>query len=154
MNAADMDIDYKDVPDSDEDGRDDTEMVIVDCGRVYKHKIRWCACRGRPAEHLLLFSMGLFSATLAQPKTAFSFRLLNYFHIDAMECRTSASSFFSKLRRLTNECFPDKVPVSAPILIAGIASVNDGCQGPIYRPHACVSAMAAFASSQVVWFRP
>jgi hypothetical protein len=36
---------------------------------------------------------------------------LDYFHIDSMECKTSASSFFSKLRRLTNSSNPLSVPV-------------------------------------------
>jgi len=40
------------------------------------------------------------------------FQLLQYFHLDAMECRTSVSNFFNKLCRLTNDTFPDTVPVS------------------------------------------
>jgi hypothetical protein len=96
-----------------DDDSEDTVMVIVDNGGVYQHKVRWCACKNRAQPDILLFRMGLFSASIINPKTAFSFRLLDYFHVDAMECRTSASSFFSKLRRLTNESFPDKVPVGA-----------------------------------------
>jgi hypothetical protein len=90
----------------------DDIMVIVDKTGVYHHHVRWCACQGRPRPDILLFRMGLFSATLHDPKTAFTFDALQYFHIDSMECRTSASNFYSKLRRLTNEMFPDSVPVS------------------------------------------
>jgi hypothetical protein len=37
--------------------------------------------------------------------------VLDHFGIDAMECKTSAQSFFQKLRRVTNNAFPDEVPV-------------------------------------------
>jgi hypothetical protein len=42
----------------------------------------------------------------------FTFDVLDNFYIDAMECKTSAGSFFSKLRRLTSNGFPEQVPVS------------------------------------------
>jgi hypothetical protein len=36
---------------------------------------------------------------------------LDSFEIDALECKTSAMSFFNKLRRQTNNAFPHRVPV-------------------------------------------
>lgn len=94
----------------------ETKMVIVDRGGVYYHEVRWCACKGRPDKHVQLFRTGLFSASITSPKTAFTFQCLEYFHLDAMECRTPANNFFNKLRRLTDGVLPDTVPVS-PILI-------------------------------------
>jgi hypothetical protein len=32
-----------------------------------------------------------------------------------VECKTSAQSFFQKLRRRTNNAFPDEVPVSSAL---------------------------------------
>jgi hypothetical protein len=56
--------------------------------------------------------MKLYPASLTRPETAFTFGLLDYFHIDYLECKTSAMNFYSKLRRLTNSRFPHEVPVS------------------------------------------
>ena len=43
---------------------------------------------------------------------AFTFEVLDHFHIDAMECKTAALNFYNKLRRLTNNVFPTTAPVS------------------------------------------
>jgi hypothetical protein len=56
--------------------------------------------------------MRLYPSSVDQPQTAFTFTLLEYFQIDGLECKTSASNFFNKLRRLTDNWFPERVPVS------------------------------------------
>ncbi len=86
-------------------------MIFADVSGVFRRKVQPCICPNALPLHLQLFGMELFSATIAKPSTAFTFRLLDQFHIEAMECKTSASNFFSKLRRLTNEAFPSSVPV-------------------------------------------
>jgi hypothetical protein len=58
-----------------------------------------------------LMMTGLFPATFSKPKTAFTFRVLEEFHLDNLECKTTPSQFFGRLRRLTNYEFPDTVPV-------------------------------------------
>jgi len=86
-------------------------LTIIDRFGVYEHSIQWCRCPNRQSQDIILFRMGLFPASIHNPQTAFTFRCLNYFHIDSMECRTSAGNFYMKLRRLTNKTFPDKVKV-------------------------------------------
>jgi hypothetical protein len=54
---------------------------------------------------------GLFPAMFHNPKTAFTFQVLEEFHLDNLECKTTPSQFFSCLQRLTNEEFPNTVPV-------------------------------------------
>ncbi|KDQ52137.1 hypothetical protein JAAARDRAFT_139229, partial [Jaapia argillacea MUCL 33604] len=44
------------------------------------------------------------------PKTAFTFGVLDHFHIDAVECKTAVLNFYSKLRRITDNAFPDRFP--------------------------------------------
>jgi len=39
------------------------------------------------------------------------FNVLDEFLIDSLKCKTSASSFYSKLRRLISNAFPDTLPV-------------------------------------------
>ncbi|KIK34294.1 hypothetical protein CY34DRAFT_98279 [Suillus luteus UH-Slu-Lm8-n1] len=90
---------------------DTTPITIVHSSGVFTHNIAWCHCQGsNPQQHLQLLRAGLFPASSTRPKTAFTFEVLDHFLIDALECKTSARSFFEKLTRLTNNAFPDTVP--------------------------------------------
>lgn len=106
------------------DYSEDEDLVLVSTNGVHKHSVRWCACRHCPEPSMQLFNMGLYPASMSHPATAFTFQMLDYFHTDAMECRTSASNYFNKLRRLTNESFPDTVPVSAAIYCNSNRSIS------------------------------
>jgi hypothetical protein len=48
---------------------------------------------------------------LAQPRTVFTFNVLDDFIRDNLECGTSGMNYFSKLRRITSNVFPHLVPV-------------------------------------------
>ncbi|KAI6023456.1 hypothetical protein EDC04DRAFT_2934178 [Pisolithus marmoratus] len=50
----------------------------------------------------------LFPASISKPKTAFTFAVLDHFLIDALECKTSAMTFYQKLKRFTNNAFPER----------------------------------------------
>ncbi|KAG1725093.1 hypothetical protein EDB19DRAFT_1644195, partial [Suillus lakei] len=67
--------------------------------------------------HLHLLKAKLFPASITRPYSAFTFDILDNFLIDALECKTSAMSFYEKLRHFTNNAFPDKIPVSNFIII-------------------------------------
>lgn len=90
----------------------DRTMTVIHLNGVFTISIRFCRCQGAAPDHEQLFSNSLFASTFDRPETAFTFQLLDYFAIDNMECKTSAQSFFQKLRRMTNNAFPDEVPVS------------------------------------------
>ena len=95
----------------------DGAINIVHTTGVFKHKVRWCRCRNAPEKIVQLFQMSLFSASHLRPETAFTFDVLDHFHIDAMECKTAAASFVKKLCRLTDNAFPHTVPVSFLIFL-------------------------------------
>ena len=86
-------------------------MTVIHVNGVFELCVRFCQCHG--AEHEQLFCHRLFPFTVDGPETAFTLDVLDYYGIDAMECKTSAQSFFQKLRRVTNNAFPNKVPVSS-----------------------------------------
>ena len=86
-------------------------LVIIDTTGVHQLCIGWCQCETAVEPHIQLLRNRFFPASMKQPSTAFTFSLLDYYHIDSVECKTSASSFFSKLRRLTNSSSPHSVPV-------------------------------------------
>jgi CxC2 like cysteine cluster associated with KDZ transposases len=89
----------------------DRRMNIIHVNGVFDLCVRFCRCPGAEPDHLQLFTHGLFPSTFDRPETAFTLELLDYYSIDSMECKTSAMSFFQKLRRVTNNSFPDEVPV-------------------------------------------
>jgi len=86
-------------------------ITIIARSGVHEIGIRWCCCINAPERDMQLMAAGLFPATFRNPKTAFTFRVLEEFHLDNLECKTTPSQFFSRLRRLTNDEFPNTVPV-------------------------------------------
>jgi hypothetical protein len=98
----------------------DRRMAIIHVNGVFEHCVRFCRCKGALSEHEQLFIHRLFPSTFDRPETAFTLDVLEYYGIDSMECKTSAQSFFNKLRRVTNNAFPDEVPVSPLIFYNGL----------------------------------
>ena len=94
--------------------RDKKALVLIDISGVHQLTVGWCCCPNAPDQASQLFRHRLFPASTSRPSTAFTFGVLEYFHIDAVECKTSASNFSSKLRRLTDFSSPQSVPVSKP----------------------------------------
>jgi hypothetical protein len=73
----------------------------------------------------------LFPASYKKPQTAFTFEVLDHFHIEAMECKTSAGSFYAKLKRFTSNAFPDTIPVSDIFIICAFILTFFSLLGPI-----------------------
>src|SRR3981189_77002 len=94
-----------------------SKLVVVHTTGVFQHSVRWCYCPGCPRRHLQLLRARLYPASMKRPKTVFTFDVLDHSTADAMECKTPAQSFFRKLRRLTNNAFPQRVPVSNHFVI-------------------------------------
>ncbi|KAG1764090.1 hypothetical protein EV702DRAFT_1051462 [Suillus placidus] len=90
--------------------QDTTPVTVVHSSRVFTHNVSWCCCLGSNPQHFQLLRAGLFPASSIWPRTAFTFEVLDHFLIDALECKTSARSFFEKLTCLTNNAFPDTIP--------------------------------------------
>ena len=86
-------------------------ITIVDRSGIHEIGVRWCCCPDASELDMQLMSAGLFPATFRKPKTAFTFRVLEEFHLDNLECKTTPSQFISRLRRLTSDEFPNTVPV-------------------------------------------
>ena len=86
-------------------------ITIIDRSGVHEIGVRWCCCLDAPGRDMQLMAAGLFPATFRNPRTAFTFRVLEEFHLDNLECKTTSSQFFSRLKRLTSHEFPNAVPV-------------------------------------------
>ncbi|KAI9443043.1 hypothetical protein H4582DRAFT_1808630 [Lactarius indigo] len=85
-------------------------ITVIDRSGIHEIGVSWCFCPEAPEHDMQLMMAGLFPATFRNPKTAFTFRVLEDFHLDNLECKTTPSQFFSRLRRLTNDEFPNSVP--------------------------------------------
>jgi len=93
------------------DNNDNPIITIIDRSGIHEIGVRWCCCPDALERDMQLMKAGLFPATFRNPKTAFTFRVLEEFHLDNLECKTTPSQFISRLRRLTNDEFPNTVPV-------------------------------------------
>ncbi|KAG2062535.1 hypothetical protein BDR04DRAFT_1040236, partial [Suillus decipiens] len=83
--------------------------TIVDKSRIHTHKINYCRCTNAPTADIQLCQIGLFPASFTQPKTAFTFDVLNNFLLDNLKCGASAMNYYHKLRRMTTSVFPHLV---------------------------------------------
>ena len=85
-------------------------LRIADTTGIFERRVRWCCCVAEAgaviAHDIQLLDAHLYPATSGRPSTAFTFNVLDEFVIDALECKTSAMSFLSKLRRLTDRVSP------------------------------------------------
>jgi hypothetical protein len=75
-------------------------MTIVDRSGIHEIGIAWCCCVEAPQHHMQLMMEGLFPAMFHNPKTVFTFQVLEDYHLDNLECKTTPNQFFSHLRRL------------------------------------------------------
>ena len=95
-----------------ENNKDGSPVItVIDRSGVHEIGVRWCCCLDAPERDMQMMTAGLFPATFRNPKTAFTFRVLEEFHLDNLECKTTPSQFISRLRRLTSDEFPNTVPV-------------------------------------------
>ena len=124
-----------------DDGRSFDVLVLTDIAGIFTHRVSWCRCNGPPEKPMELFRQQIFPASFNRVKSGFTFRVLDHFYMDVMECKTAATSFFQKLQRLTNNCFPKKVHVSAQSVYYSICSFNIMAE-PIPRAYACVAPVA------------
>jgi hypothetical protein len=94
---------------SDKDGN--PVIVIIDRSSIHEIDVKWCCCLQAPKCDMQLMAAELFLATFRNPKTAFTFQVLEKFYLDNLKCKTTPSQFFSCLRRLMSNKFPSTVPV-------------------------------------------
>jgi CxC2 like cysteine cluster associated with KDZ transposases len=89
-----------------------SKLLIVSSTGIFHCFIQWCHCTKSLAQYTqLLLCAKLFLASFKNLKTAFTFEVLDHFHVNALECKTAAMNFMSKIQCITDEAFPSHVPV-------------------------------------------
>jgi hypothetical protein len=89
-----------------------SNLIFVTSTGIFKRQVLWCRCPNISKPYVQLLRAKLFPASFKRPTTAFTFDVLDHFRIDALECKTAAMNFISKLVRISNEAFPADIPVS------------------------------------------
>ena len=86
-------------------------LTIVDITGIHELRTRFCQCsplETNPLSHQLL-SAALFPSSLKNPRTAFTFRVLDDINLTNLEGKISTFKYFKKLRRLTSNAFPHMI---------------------------------------------
>ncbi|KAL4075158.1 hypothetical protein V8B97DRAFT_2022191 [Scleroderma yunnanense] len=76
------------------------KITVVHCSGIFTHAVSWC-------------QSWLFPASTIQPETAITLEVLEDFHLENLECKSSVAAFYSKLKRKTNYPCPHVVLVSS-----------------------------------------
>lgn len=90
---------------------DSNRLTIIHSNGIHQVWIRRCDCvKDKDIQHFI--EQALFPSTFHRTKTAFTFSLLDDFRKANLNCKTTAYSYWRKLRRLNSEFFSDACPVS------------------------------------------
>jgi hypothetical protein len=87
----------------------------VDTNGIHGTLFHTCHCALSPDDKWTqLFKAGLFPATADDPRTAFTFRVLEHYDTHALKSKQSAVDYFESLRLLSDGAFFRDIPVSFP----------------------------------------
>ncbi|KII82921.1 hypothetical protein PLICRDRAFT_83984, partial [Plicaturopsis crispa FD-325 SS-3] len=78
------------------------DFVILDTERIHAVLLDFCGCERRESKRVQLLRHRLFPATVANPKTAVSFRLLEHYDLLALETKISAFGYYRALALRTD----------------------------------------------------
>ncbi|KAG1902460.1 uncharacterized protein F5891DRAFT_978759 [Suillus fuscotomentosus] len=78
------------------------DFVIVDVNGVHAIALDFCGCQTAQLHVTQLLQVRLFPATTIKPKTATTFRVLEYFQILSFKSKVSALEFYQTVARLTD----------------------------------------------------
>ncbi|KIJ27639.1 hypothetical protein M422DRAFT_271180 [Sphaerobolus stellatus SS14] len=85
-------------------------LVILDTNGIHEVQVGWCRCAGAPSASKQLFDKKLFLATMARPRTAFTFRALTLFHMLNHVSKATPWDFAGTMQRLTDNIDHHGVP--------------------------------------------
>jgi hypothetical protein len=78
------------------------DFVIIDFNGIHQVGLDYCGCGSAQPHIIQLLRVRLFPATTVDPKTAATYRALDYFQMLSFESKVSAFEFYSTIARLTD----------------------------------------------------
>lgn len=86
-------------------------IVFVDMSRVHRLRVHYCRCPNAKPANRQFVEMGFLPASVTEPKSVFTVRVLDDFCLMNLECDTAGTSYWHKLVQKTSNVFPSSVPV-------------------------------------------
>jgi hypothetical protein len=90
-------------------------FIIVDTNGIHATCLAFCGCLSPDTKVEQLMRAQLFPATMRDPRTAFTFKLLKEFHIHSLESKKAAYGYMGAIQRLTDNAFTAGTPVCPKI---------------------------------------
>ncbi len=87
-------------------------LVFVDVSGVHFLPVHSCSCLTDTPPSERLIRSRFYPASHVDPRTVFTFEVLDDFLLQNKECHTSVANYYSKLRRMTSNWYPQLVIVS------------------------------------------
>ena len=81
------------------------DFVIIDLSGIHTIDVQFCACHnmsGGTASHIQLLRFRCFLSTITRPQSAFTFNVLNTFHLLTLQGKVSAYEFYCMLQHKTD----------------------------------------------------
>ena len=78
------------------------DFVLLDTHGIHEIGLNYCGCEAAQPQHIQLLCNCWFGATITNPKTAATMRLLEHFHYLNFESKASAFEFYRALMRETD----------------------------------------------------
>lgn len=85
--------------------------TVVHTNGIHKLRVEYCYCTAGRSDALQLVDARLFPATMERPETVFTFTVLKNLHLHGLTSKKSTYDYFNALKRLTDNAFPQNVPV-------------------------------------------
>ena len=79
-------------------------MTAIHTSGVHHLPIVFCGCSRAAVEDIQLLWVGLYPSTYKSCQTVFTFQLLDDYLLENLECKTSATHYYSKLRKNHQLC--------------------------------------------------
>lgn len=89
-----------------------SKVTVVHVNGVHTAQMTFCTCSDAELHWKQLLRHRLFPATLKTPETAFTLPLLKLSHMFSLCAQSSMYSIAQAIRRLTDDAFVHKIPVS------------------------------------------
>ena len=77
-------------------------FTIVDTTGIHTFPVSFCGCPTAPHPRLQLLRAGLMLASLSRPQSAFTFDVLDTFHLLTLQSKISAFDFYYSLEHKTD----------------------------------------------------
>ena len=87
-------------------------FIITHTNGVHSTRLRFCGCLSAEDKVPQLMAAQLFPGTPSEPESAFTFAVLKHFHMHNLQSKCGAFDYMLSIRRLTDNVFTSKVPVS------------------------------------------